>query len=154
MSKIFFYTTVAYRYWVRICHIKYENFCTVGASWSFRVIESLLVVKLQFNTGTVRRGYFARRGNLPIFLKNVISYSYCHMLGGTGSINDVVTRVVYEVSFKHTFNYNIFQILYHSMKIYMVQKMKKSCLSNFYCPLVAYNSDILTTLFSVTNVFL
>ena len=27
-------------------------------------------------------------------------------------MNDVVARVVYEVSFKHTFNNNIFQILY------------------------------------------
>ena len=47
------------------------------------------------------------------------------MLGGTGTVNDVVTRVVYEVSFKHTLNYNIFQIWYSSMKIYMVQKMQK-----------------------------
>ena len=47
------------------------------------------------------------------------------MLGGTGTVNDVVTRVVYEVSFKHTFNCNIFQIFYYSMQIYMVQKMQK-----------------------------
>ena len=47
------------------------------------------------------------------------------MLGGTESMNDAVTRVVYEVSFKDTFNYNIFQILYYSMKIYMVQNMKE-----------------------------
>ena len=26
MSEIFFYTTIAYRYWVRICQIEYENF--------------------------------------------------------------------------------------------------------------------------------
>ena len=47
------------------------------------------------------------------------------MLGETGTMNDVVTRVVYEVFFKHTFNYNMFQILYYSMKIYMVQTMQK-----------------------------
>ena len=56
------------------------------------------------------------------------------MLGGTGTMNDVVTRVVYEVSFKHTFNYNIFQILYYSMKIYMVQKMQKKFLVQLLLP--------------------
>ena len=40
-------------------------------------------------------------------------------------MNNVVTRVVYEASFKHTFNYSIFQILYYSMNIYMTQEMKK-----------------------------
>ena len=49
-------------------------------------------------------------------------------------MNDVVTRVVYEVSFKHTFNYNIFQILYYSMKIYMVQKMQKKFLVQLLLP--------------------
>ena len=48
------------------------------------------------------------------------------MLGGTGSMNDVVTRVVYMVYFKDTFNYNnIFQILYYSMMIYKAQKNEK-----------------------------
>ena len=62
-------------------------------------------------------------------------------------MNDAVTKVVYEVPFKGTFNNNIFQVLYYSMKIYMmVQKMKKSCHSNFYCPQVAYNSDFLNNL--------
>ena len=70
-------------------------------------------------------GYFAWQGNFAIFQKNVMSYSYSHMLGVTRTMNDVVTRVVYEISFKHTFNHNIFQILYYSMKIHMVQKMKK-----------------------------
>ena len=37
---------VAYRYWVRVCRIEFENFCT---GWSFRVIESSSVIKLQFN---------------------------------------------------------------------------------------------------------
>ena len=82
----------------------------------------------------VRWGYFARLGNFAQFLKNVMSYSYSHMLGGTGTMNDVVTRVVYEVSFKHTFNYNIFQILYYSMKIYMVQKMQKIACPTFSAP--------------------
>ena len=68
---------------------------------------------------------------------------------GAGSMNDAVTRIANEVSFKDTFNYNIFQIMYHSMKIYklyMVQKMKKSCHSNFYCPQVAYYSHFLNNL--------
>ena len=46
------------------------------------------------------------------------------MLEETGTMNDV-KRVVYEVSFKHTFKYNMFQILYYNMKIYMVQTMQK-----------------------------
>ena len=54
-----------------------------------------------------------------------------------------MTRIVYEVSFKDTFIYNIFQMLYYSMKIYMEQKMKKSCHSNFYYPYEAYNLDFL-----------
>ena len=49
-------------------------------------------------------------------------------------MNDVVTRVVYEVSFKHSFSYNIFQILYYSMKIYMVQK--KNSFLTFTAPIV------------------
>ena len=40
-------------------------------------------------------------------------------------MNDVVTRVVYMVYFKDTFNYNIFQILYYSMMIYKAQKNEK-----------------------------
>ena len=40
-------------------------------------------------------------------------------------MNDVLTRVVYEVSFKDTFNYILFQILYYNIKIYLAQKMKK-----------------------------
>ena len=49
MFKIFFYSTVAYRNWVRICQIEYENFCTC---WCSCLIESFLVLKLQlFATG-------------------------------------------------------------------------------------------------------
>ena len=69
-------------------------------------------------------------------------------------MNDAVIRVVYEVSFKDTFNYNIFQILYYSIKIYMVQKLKKNCHSNFYCPQVAYDSAFLNNLiFCYQSVF-